>query len=213
VRLNLSAFAAFAPKALPNTCDALEKAIAAYPALQDPDVLDDWLGQMWVESAGFSTMTEGLNYSVDGLLAAFGRHRISAADAQAFGRIDKIVGGKKIVVRPANQSAIANIIYGGEWGRKNLGNTDAGDGWKFRGSGFKQITGRANITASGFSPEELRTEVYKSALAAAQFFVSHGCVVPAKSGDIEEVTRRVNGGDNGLANRRLKTAEARKVIA
>jgi len=209
--INPVTFAAFAPDALKNTRDALESAIGSYPVLRDPDVLEDWLGQMWVESAGFTTMTENLNYSIDGLHATFGTRRISIAQADAFGRIDKLVGGKKTILRPANQPAIANIVYGGDWGLKNLGNSEPGDGWRFRGSGFKQITGRANITASGFTPEELRSDVFKSALAAAQFFVSHGCVAPAKVGDIEEVTRRVNGGSNGWANRRMKTSEARKV--
>jgi predicted chitinase len=47
--------------------------------------------------------------------------------------------------------AIANIIYGGEWGRKNLGNTQPGDGWRFRGGGLPQITGRANYTGMKLS--------------------------------------------------------------
>lgn len=197
------AFAAWAPDAVPNTYEALEAAIRAYPALANPAVLDDWLGQMWVESAGFSTLTENLNYSVDALKAKFGRHRISLAEAEMYGRKPG---------RPANQEAIANAIYGGEWGRENLGNTKPGDGWKNRGSGVKQITGETNIRESGFTPEELRTDIFKSCLAAAKFFINHGCVAPALRGDITEVTRRVNGGSNGLAERMAKTASARKVI-
>lgn len=202
------AFAAWAPDAVPNTYEALEAAIRAYPALANPAVLDDWLGQMWVESAapgksGFSTLTENLNYSVEALKAKFGRHRISLAEADLYGRKPG---------RPANQEAIANIIYGGEWGREHLGNTKPGDGWKNRGSGVKQITGEDNIRESGFTPEELRTDIFKSCLAAAKFFISHGCVAPALRGDITEVTRRVNGGKNGLAERMAKTASARKVI-
>jgi len=202
-RLDTVAFASWAPRAVPGTLPALEAAIAATPDLQQHRVLENWLGQMWVESAGFSTLTENLNYSVEALKTMFGRHRISLVDAERYGRAPG---------RPADQEAIANIIYGGEWGRKNLGNTQPGDGWRFRGSGVKQITGRANTQASGFSPEELRTDIHKSCLAAAKFFVSHGCVGPALIGDIKEVTRRVNGGSNGLAERITKTDEARKVI-
>jgi putative chitinase len=201
--LNPAEFAKWAPDALPQTLEALEAAIRAYPALADPKVLDDWLGQMWVESKGFSTMVENLNYSVAGLRATFGRHRISDAECEAYGRKPG---------RPANQPAIANIVYGGEWGRKNLGNTEPTDGWDFRGSGFKQITGRANTEASGFTAVELRTDVFKAALAAAQFFVSHGCVPFAQRGDITGVTKKVNGGTNGLAERAAKTASAQKVI-
>lgn len=83
---------------------------------------------------------ENLNYSVSGLLKTFGRHRISAADARKFGRSGP---------RKADQVAIANIIYGGEWGRDNLGNIKRGDGWRFRGGGLPQITGRRNFTILG----------------------------------------------------------------
>lgn len=197
------AFAAWAPDALPRTVEALEAAARAYPALLDRNVLDDWLGQMWVESKGFSTMVESLNYSVEGLRKTFGKHRISDAECERHGRKPG---------RPADQQAIANILYGGEWGRKNLGNTQPTDGWDFRGSGFKQITGRRNVTASGFTADELRTDVFKSALAAAKFFVDAGCVAPAQRGDITAVTKKINGGNLGLALRAQKTASARSVI-
>lgn len=210
--LNRSEFALWAPKAVPNTIEALEAAIAAYPELRDPAVLDDWLGQMWVESAGFSVLVESLNYSVEGLRATFGKHRISDAECQRHGRIDKVVNGRKSVVRPADQEAIANIVYGGEWGRQNLGNTQPGDGWRFRGSGVKQITGRANTEKSGFTPEELRGDIVKSCRAAADFFVRVGCVPLARLGKVSEVTRKINGGQIGLVERAKKTSSARAVI-
>lgn len=83
---------------------------------------------------------ENLNYSVSGLLKTFGRHRISAADARKYGRSG---------ARKADQMGIANIIYGGEWGRNNLGNIKPGDGWRFRGGGLPQTTGRRNFTILG----------------------------------------------------------------
>ena len=126
-------FAAFAPRATLGTLTALETAAQAY-ALRGL-ILAHWLGQMFVESAGFTTREENLNYSATSLIRMFGRHRISEADALKFGRTSQ---------HPANQNAIANIIYGGEWGRKKLGNTQPGDGWRYRGGGDKQITGRAN---------------------------------------------------------------------
>lgn len=206
--LNRTEFAKWAPNALPGTFEALEAAIAAYPVLAERAVLDDWLGQMWVESAvpgkgGYATLVENLNYSVEGLRETFGRHRISDAECQAYGRAPG---------RPANQKAIANIVYGGEYGRKNLGNIYPNDGWDFRGSGFKQITGRANTEASGFTAEELRSDVKKAALAAAKFFIDHGCVPLARRGDVVGVTKKVNGGTNGLTERTSKTASARAVI-
>lgn len=103
------------------------------------------LATPYLETGGkMQPIRENLNYSVDGLLKTFGRHRISEADARKYGR----AGG-----RPANQEAIANIIYGGEWGRENLGNTQPGDGWRFRGGGLAQITGRANYGKFGIESD------------------------------------------------------------
>jgi putative chitinase len=194
-------FKAFAPRADEATRAALEQVAEAHKF--SGLVLAHWLGQMFVESAGFTTREESLNYSVDGLLKTFGRHRISEADARKYGRAPG---------RPANQEAIANLIYGGEWGRKNLGNTQPGDGWRFRGSGDKQITGRANIVASGFTPEQLRTDPVASANASAEFFVRVGCAAPALRDDVSGVTKKVNGGFNGLAARDKATAAAKKVV-
>lgn len=83
---------------------------------------------------------ESLNYSVSGLLETFGPHRIMDAEAKRLGR--KPGEGALSVDR---QRQIANIVYGGEWGRKNLGNTQPNDGWDFRGGGYPQATGRANF--------------------------------------------------------------------
>jgi putative chitinase len=197
-------FAAFAPNALPGTCAALQAAATQY-GLVEPLVLAHWLGQMSVESNGFKTMAENLNYSPQGLIATFGTKRISQDDANRFGRIPG---------RAANQNAIANIVYGGAFGLKNLGNNQPGDGWRFRGGGFKQITGRANYRQAGHEddPDTLRTDVTASSNAAANFFVQHGCVAPALQDDVRGVTKIVNGGFNGLDARIAATAAAKKVV-
>lgn len=80
-------------------------------------------------------VSESLNYSVDALKQKYAPRRISVADAEKYGRSGS---------RPADQPAIANRIYGGKWGIDNLGNTQDGDGWAFRGRGKVQITGRRN---------------------------------------------------------------------
>lgn len=87
---------------------------------------------------------ENLNYSVSGLIGNFGRHRISTADAQRLGR--KAGEGALSVDR---QRAIGNVIYGGEWGRVYLGNTQPDDGWTFRGRGMDHCTGRRNYSRTG----------------------------------------------------------------
>jgi len=83
-----------------------------------------FLAQIGHESNGLKSVTESLNYSVDGLLKTFSRSRISEADAKKYGRT---------ATQSANQQMIANTVYGGEWGLKNLGNSQQGDGFKFRG--------------------------------------------------------------------------------
>lgn len=78
---------------------------------------------------------ENMNYSVAGLRGQFGRHRISDADCRKYGRAKG---------QAADQQAIANIVYGGEFGRDQLGNVKPGDGWKYRGGGMCHNTGRTN---------------------------------------------------------------------
>lgn len=90
----------------------------------------------------FTTGKESLNYTSAALRTKFSRERISLADADKYGRDDK----KK---RKANQSAIANLIYGGAWGLRQLGNRLVGDGWRFIGRGLVQLTGRKNYELFG----------------------------------------------------------------
>jgi putative chitinase len=103
------------------------------------------LATAWHETGGkLQPNIESLNYSVDGLLRTFGRHRISEADARALGR--KPGEGPLPIER---QRAIANRIYGGAWGVQNLGNTGLEDGWRFRGRGMDHCTGRRNYERTG----------------------------------------------------------------
>lgn len=97
----------------------------------------NFLGQAQHESK-LKPTSENLNYSVDGLIEGFGRHRISIVDAKKYGRTSK---------QAANKEMIANLLYGGTFGLKNLGNKVLGDGWKYRGRGIFQITGLANYSA------------------------------------------------------------------
>lgn len=200
-------FAAFAPKAIPGTLPALLAAVERYAAqgLTEPLVMAHFFGQTRVESMAFTRLSESLNYSVDGLLATFGRHRISEADCRKYGRLPN---------RPADQEAIANLLYGGKYGREQLGNTEPGDGWRYRGGGVKQLTGRANYREAGFeaNPDKLRTDVVASAGAAAGFFVKHGCIPLARADNVEAVTRRINGGTLGLAERIAATAAAKRML-
>jgi putative chitinase len=103
-------------------------------------------------------------------------------------------------------------------GRRDLGNVIPGDGRRFKGRGYIQITGRANYKAVSQAfgvdflarPELLAAPRY-AALASCWWWDSHGCNELADTGDVRAVTRRINGGENGLAERRAYFARASAV--
>lgn len=165
------------------------------------------------ESTSFSRLAESMNYSVDGLLSKFGRHRISEADARKYGRAPG---------RPADQETIANLVYGGEWGAKNLGNTQPGDGWRYRARGCG-ITGRSNFRQMADRLRELGApdfEAYPEALeeprwvawAFADWWASCGLNGLADVGEFDTITQRINGGQNGAADRHARWERAKVVL-
>jgi len=105
-------------------------------------------------------------------------------------------------------------------GRADLGNTVKGDGSKYRGRGLIQITGRANYTACGealgldlLSKPELLELPQHAAMSAAWFWSTKGLNTLADQGDFVKITRRINGGTNGLAARQALYYKALKVLA
>jgi predicted chitinase len=105
-------------------------------------------------------------------------------------------------------------------GRKDLGNTQRGDGVRFKGRGLIQLTGRANYMAYGFElgldlvgKPELAAQFPAAALTAALYWRKRGINAPADRDDIEAVTRKINGGTNGLADRRAYLAVVKRALA
>lgn len=116
--------------------------VAAYRSgITDPKELANFMGQVQHESQNFSRLEENLNYSGSRLYEVFkGRNGLTAAKAEEI---------CKIPDRTERQQAIAEQVYGGQEGKVKLGNTEAGDGYTFRGRGYMQLTGRSNYTAFG----------------------------------------------------------------
>lgn len=178
-----------------SIADTFNKYAAQY-GVTTSQRMSQFLANVSVETGGFTQLAESLNYSVDGLLKTFGRHRISEADARRLGRT---------ATRKADQQAIANLIYGGEWGRKNLGNTQPGDGWGMRGSGPGQATGRANFQKiadeTGIdvvsNPDLLRTADL-GMKAALILWRKWGLNELSDKGATTAIRKRWNGGDKGL---------------
>lgn len=176
-----------------------------------------FLPQLGHESAGLGRLVEGLNYSAEALIAKFSRDRISKLDAHTYGRT---------AAHPADQVEIANRIYGGEWGRINLGNTQPGDGWLYRARGPIGATGRANYAkvrdrlrvrfgtrVPNFEdqPEKL-ADFEWGAYSAADFWDMKGLNALADAGNFELITRRINGGLNGYEDRKARWTDAKKVF-
>ena len=158
-----------------------------------------FLGQVFVETGGFAIMVENLNYKdparLDGIFSAV--H--GSEDAR-----DLIRRGPE---------AIANRVYA-----NRLGNGDeaSGDGWRYRGSGYKQLTGRSNYREIGGivnldleGNPELAREPRTAASVAFAFWDARQCSLLADVGDIEGVTEKINGPAKlGLPERRDATLRA-----
>lgn len=103
-------------------------------------------------------------------------------------------------------------------GRRDLGNTHPGDGRRFKGRAFIQITGRTNYAAAGAAlghdflehPADLAKPTW-AAKASCWWWKAHGCNQLADTGDFTRLTRRINGGTNGLADRQAYHRRARRV--
>lgn len=176
-----------------------------------------FLAQTGHESSGFTQFVENFNYSTTSLLKKFGRHRITEGQARLYGRNE---------LHPANPEMLANILYGGEWGREHLGNTEPGHGWLYRGQGCIQITGLANVTRCRnrlrvrlgtrvpdfvAEPHLLCTPEW-GAYSAGDFWHANGLAKFADAGDVEGCTRVVNGGLNGLDDRATRYDDAMRVL-
>ena len=154
-----------------------------------------WLATLAHESARFTRLVESLNYSAEGLAATWpARYADMAGQPTATAR--------RIARR---QEDIANLTYANRLGNGSAG---SGDGWKYRGRGLIQITGRSNYAASGLVLDldllkhpELLEQPYNAALSAAEWWHRHGCNELADTGDMAAVTRKVNGGLTGLDDR------------
>jgi putative chitinase len=105
-------------------------------------------------------------------------------------------------------------------GRKDLGNTVSGDGFKYRGRGLIQITGRANYAACGealgldlITQPELLEQPKNACMSAAWFWATKGLNTLADTDKFQTITRRINGGLNGQADRLKLWTKATAVLA
>lgn len=188
--------------------DAITKATDKW-GVNTKERMAEWLAQWSHETQGFTKLRESLNYAAEVLIVRFPK-RISKDDAYKYGRFGQAPYAKK-GEHPADQIEIANRIYGGEWGAKNLGNTQTGDGARFIGRGFPHVTGRTNYTRCSkalcgddtlvYRPEFLEQPKY-AADAGGWYWHDRNLNEFADRGDIHAITMKVTGWDGtgeGLA--------------
>jgi putative chitinase len=185
-------------RAFAGHCDAdalapLLDAEAARRGIDTPARAAAWMGQMAVECAYFTVFSENFNYSAEALTAAWPA-RFPAEVAANYAH---------------NPPRIADRAYAGRMGN---GDEASGDGWRFRGRGVLQITGRANYARMGEltglalpSEPDLLLAPANGILAAGAFWQAKALNSLADEADIEAITRAVNGGLGGLAARLVAT--------
>ncbi|WP_325984968.1 glycoside hydrolase family 19 protein [Pseudomonas protegens] len=177
---------------------ALNAAMARFK-INSPVRMAAFIAQVGHESGRLTRMVENLNYSADRLRAVWPNRFDAALAAQVARKLEQI----------------ANIVYAGR-----MGNTLAGDGWKYRGRGLIQLTGANNYRAAAaalgldlVNHPELVEQPEAAALVAGWFWQSNGLNELADSGQFAKITRTINGGLTGHAERVALLDLAAKVLA
>ncbi|CAN0625848.1 putative chitinase [Burkholderia multivorans] len=197
---------------LAKMADLFNEDLVAYK-LDTPLRLSHFFAQSVVEAGSRAKFVESLDYQVGDLSARTGLMQWSyfrnhVEEAKKYGRTSE---------HPANQEAIANRAYAGKNGN---GDIESGDGWKFRGRGLKQLTGRGNYAefSGGYevifgvkgadfeaSPEEVGVNPLYAVRSAVFYWLRHELFEIADKGAtdavVREITVAVNGGETGLSAR------------
>ncbi len=159
--------------------------------------LAHFVAQVLHESGGLGRLVENLNYSAERLCAVWPKRFPNPDRARPYAR---------------NPEGLANYVYGGR-----MGNIDPGDGWRYIGRGLIQITGRSNYELIAeltgmdvVTTPDLLTEPNAALLSALAWW---GESLPeADDMSVEQVTRVVNGGLNGLDERKRLFERAMRVL-
>jgi putative chitinase len=178
-----------------------------------------WLAQTAHESGGYTMLTENLNYKAATLAACWpNRFAVVGADKKPV----KDGQGKMTPTAVANAIAgkpelIANLVYSSRMGN---GPAESGEGWKYRGRGLKQLTGKDNYTRCGAALQldivanpDLLLEPEGAAMSAAWFWSVNKCGALADANDFTGLTKKINGGTIGLADRERRYKAVLATIA
>ena len=161
-----------------------------------------FIGQCSHECGNFRILEENLNYRAATLMKLWPKRFPTQEIANAYDR---------------NPKKIANMVYASRMGNRD---ESSGDGYRFRGRGCIQLTGHANYFHCGkalgvdfvANPDLVSTPKYAS-LSAGWFWSTHNCNAPADALDFAKVTKIINGGLIGLADREKHVREALSVLS
>jgi putative chitinase len=160
-----------------------------------------FIGQCMHESANFKVLQENLNYSANGLKSVWGSRFPTDEIANKYAR---------------NPDMIANKVYAN---RMSNGDEESGDGWKYRGRGLIQCTGKDlyktlsdALNIDLINDPDLLTEMPYASMSAGWFWNKKGLNALADAKDYKEMTKRINGGFNGLDDRIAKINKALEVL-
>ena len=178
--------------------DPLNEVFAKYE-INTPIRQAAFIGQCAHESGNFKTLEENLNYHPETLMKVWPSRFPDMATANKYAH---------------NPQMLANKVYAGR-----LGNSQENDGWNFHGRGLIQLTGRENYERCGnslgvdlTSKPSLLVEPNYACLSAGWFWSKKGLNDLADAGDIDIMTKRINGGLLGLDDRKAKIALAEKAL-
>jgi putative chitinase len=174
--------------------------------IDTPERIAAFLAQCGHESGGWTTFEENLNYSAAGLVATFKKYFPTIEIATPYARKPEM---------------IANKIYSNRMGN---GSEDSGDGYKYRGRGPIQLTGRANYTAFAKdmfddwqnvvdNPDWVTYDKDFALMSAIWFWNKNNLNKEADAGDIKTMTKKINGGYIGLEDRIAHYNEAITLLA
>lgn len=202
-----------APNARAEYVEALERgdALLVKHGVTTPIRLAHFLAQCLHETGGFAIARESGNYRASRICEIFGVGRHSAAVTES-----------EAESLAHDGPALFERVYGlgNPKKAKELGNTKPGDGWKYRGGGIMQTTGRGNYRRMGqkcgvdfeSNPEWVTSAAHALKPALAEW-TEGGLNAAADADDIRKITRRINGGYNGLADRERWLAKVRPLCA
>jgi putative chitinase len=178
---------------VPDSVIAQIPQTAAKFNITTPLRLAHFLAQCGHESGGFKAVSENLNYSAKGLRGTFGKYFPTDALANAYQK---------------NPEKIANRVYSSRMGN---GDEASGEGWKYKGRGYIQLTGKSNYMSFDKTVEDDIVNnpdlvATKYPLSSAAFFFDSNklwgiCDKGSDDASVTAVTKRVNGGTIGLADR------------